>query len=91
MSDNITPIAWGHPLTEAKTEVVQGIKALTIPNLVMSKEASGREAIARLKKMMAQLEVDINYFNTFKGQGMAVNKFGVMKFDLNEIVAMLEK
>lgn len=48
-------------------------------------------AISRLKAMTDKLEADIAYFNTFKGQGMAINKFGVMKLDLKEIVEMLER
>lgn len=62
-----------------------------LPTMTVAKSTAVTDAIAKLKSMANKLEKDIAYFNTFKSQAMAVNKFGVMKFDLNEIIASLEK
>ncbi len=48
-------------------------------------------AVSELERIVKKLETDIAYFNTFRGQSMAINEFAFLKQDLLKVIKTLDK
>lgn len=93
MQDALT--AWGSPLQPVSVSPMEDAVYGLAPKLNLAPyippSNNVNEVISKLKNMATSMEVYIAYFNKFKGQSMAINKFGITKFELLKIVDLLEK
>ncbi len=84
--------AWGTTLKNLENIKFVSNEPKPLPEVLISEKfKSAVETVVanRLKNLTKSLEKDIEYFNTYKNQGMAINKFSMIKQELLVLIDTL--